>query len=138
MSKYNTNLLQLLKLPKYICYFYFLGLKQFVVITKPTPTVVQLMKLKTEELVKIITNISFTQCLVFSNYQTRAESLSNILNQKGWPSTYISAAQTQPQRLEAVNKLKDFKCRIMLSTDLTARGKLEFCLMGTVQSQTKV
>ncbi|CAH1112445.1 unnamed protein product [Psylliodes chrysocephalus] len=99
-----------------------LGLKQFVVITKPTPTVVQLMKLKTEELVKIITNISFTQCLVFSNYQTRAESLSNILNQKGWPSTYISAAQTQPQRLEAVNKLKDFKCRIMLSTDLTARG----------------
>ncbi|XP_028128439.1 probable ATP-dependent RNA helicase DDX20 [Diabrotica virgifera virgifera] len=99
-----------------------LGLKQFVVVTKPYSNVAQQLKAKTDALVDIFNNISFTQCLVFSNFQTKAESLSNILNQKGWPSTYISAAQTQEQRLEAVSVLKEFKCRIMLSTDLTARG----------------
>ncbi|CAG9862262.1 unnamed protein product [Phyllotreta striolata] len=99
-----------------------LGLKQFVALTKFSPSVPQQMKIKTEELVKIISNVSFTQCLIFSNYQTRAESLSNSLNQKGWACTYVSGAQTQTDRLKAVNELKEFKCRIMLSTDLTARG----------------
>ncbi|CAH1170292.1 unnamed protein product [Phaedon cochleariae] len=99
-----------------------LGLKQFVSVLKPHANVVQQMKLKNEELLNILSNISFTQCLVFSNYQTRAESISNYLNQKGWTSMFISAAQNQSQRLKALNSLKDFKCRIMLSTDLTARG----------------
>ncbi|CAG9833112.1 unnamed protein product [Diabrotica balteata] len=99
-----------------------LGLKQFVVVTKQYSNAAQQLKAKTDEMIDIFTNISFTQCLVFSNFQTKAESLSNILNQKRWPSTYISAAQTQEQRLEAVSVLKEFKCRIMLSTDLTARG----------------
>ncbi|KAG5899104.1 hypothetical protein JTB14_021607 [Gonioctena quinquepunctata] len=99
-----------------------LGLKQFIVVVDPHPNVVQQMRRKTEELLKLFSSISFTQCIVFSNYQTRAESISNLLNQKGWNSTHISAAQTQNQRLTAVNNLKNFKCRIMLSTDLTARG----------------
>ncbi|RZC41082.1 ATP-dependent RNA helicase DDX20 [Asbolus verrucosus] len=100
-----------------------LGLKQFVAVIKTSnPNVVQLMKSKNEKLLEIFSKISFTQCLVFSNYQTRAESISNYLNQKGWNSTFISAAQSQTKRLEAVNNLKEFKNRILLSTDLTSRG----------------
>ncbi|KAJ8956476.1 hypothetical protein NQ314_006711 [Rhamnusium bicolor] len=99
-----------------------LGLKHFVKLIKPHANVVQQMKIKNEEILNIFSNISFTQCLVFTNYQTRAQSISNILNQKGWHSTYISAAQSQTERLETVKSLKNFKCRIMLSTDLTARG----------------
>lgn len=99
-----------------------LGLKQFVAVTSQSFSSVQMMKTKNDILCKILTDISFTQCLIFTNYQTRAESLNNILNQKGWAATYISAAQKQEQRLLAINQLKDFKCRILLSTDLTARG----------------
>ncbi|XP_056634689.1 probable ATP-dependent RNA helicase DDX20 [Diorhabda sublineata] len=99
-----------------------LGLKQFVTIINQSFSSVQIMKAKNEILCKILSDISFTQCLLFTNYQTKAESLNNILNQKGWAATYISAAQKQEQRLLAINQLKDFKCRILISTDLTARG----------------
>ncbi|XP_018569587.1 probable ATP-dependent RNA helicase DDX20 [Anoplophora glabripennis] len=99
-----------------------LGLKQFVKIIKPYTSVIQEIKFKNEELLNLFSMISFTQCLIFTNYQTRAESISNYLNQKGWCSMFISAAQSQPQRLETVKNLKNFKCKILLSTDLTARG----------------
>lgn len=99
-----------------------LGLLQFVYPIPANSNIVQQMHVKTKCLIDVLTNLSFTQCLVFSNYQTRAESISNLLNNKGWNSTYISAAKTQIDRLNAVNQLKEFKCRILLSTDLAARG----------------
>lgn len=99
-----------------------LGLRQFVKIIKQHTSVVQEMKLKNEEILNLFSTISFTQCLIFTNYQTRAESICNFLNQRGWRSTYISAAQSQIQRLETVRNLKNFECKILLSTDLTARG----------------
>lgn len=67
-----------------------LGIRQFYTVVKYHLNAIQQMKFKTEELIKILSNLSFNQCLVFSNYQTRAESLSNNLNQQGWPSRFIS------------------------------------------------
>lgn len=99
-----------------------LGLKQFVSVVNYNANVVQQLKVKNERLNEILSKTSFTQCLVFTNYQTRAESASNILNQKGWNSSFISAAQEQKKRLEVVGNLKKCSCRILLSTDLTARG----------------
>ncbi|KAL3275726.1 hypothetical protein HHI36_020474 [Cryptolaemus montrouzieri] len=99
-----------------------LGLKHFIKEVKHSSNVVQEMKNKNEELVKLLTKISFTQCLVFSNYQSRAETVSVTINRHGFHSAFISAAQTQQKRLETINSLKNFKCRILLSTDLTARG----------------
>ncbi|GLV34420.1 Gemin 3 [Carabus blaptoides fortunei] len=99
-----------------------LGIKQFVAIVPSHLNVIQQMALKTDELVRILQTISFTQCIVFSNYQTRAESLSNNLKRLGWPAIHICGAQKQKDRLEAVDRLKEFKCRILSTTDLTARG----------------
>jgi ATP-dependent RNA helicase DDX20 len=100
-----------------------LGLRQFVAVLKAgTVNAVQEMKAKNEFLVEIFSKISFTQCLVFTNYQTRTESVYNYLNQNGWSSSFISAAQDQSDRLEAISNLKNFKTRILLSTDLTSRG----------------
>lgn len=99
-----------------------LGLKLFVSIVKTNSNVLTEVKVKTEELIRVLSNIPFKQCLVFSNYQTRAESLSNVLNRNGWNSTYISAAMKQSERIATLVSLKEFKCRILLTTDLTARG----------------
>lgn len=99
-----------------------LGLKQYAIVVKTFINTAQQTRVKNDELNNILSKIPFTQCLIFTNYQTLAESISNILNQKGWSSTFISAAQKQNKRLEAVNTLKNFECRILLSTDLTARG----------------
>lgn len=40
----------------------------------------------------------------------------------GFSATYIAGNQDMTKRLDAINKLKTFKCRIMITTDLTARG----------------
>lgn len=99
-----------------------LGLKQFTSIVQCNKNVLQMMTVKTTELNRILTNVPFTQCLVFSNSQIRVESISNNLNKLGWNSIFISAAMTQSKRLEIMKQLKDFKCRILLTTDLTSRG----------------
>lgn len=39
-----------------------------------------------------------------------------------WPTAYISAEMDQKERLSSLAKLKKFECRILVSTDLTARG----------------
>ncbi|KAK4877080.1 hypothetical protein RN001_009586 [Aquatica leii] len=99
-----------------------LGLRQFVSIVDEKSTVVQQFKTKIDELVRIFGQIPFTQCLVFSNYQQRTESISNMINQQGWKSMYITGAQSQQTRLKIVDKLKKLECKILLTTDLTARG----------------
>jgi len=40
----------------------------------------------------------------------------------GLSSTYISGGQDMNKRLETIAKLRNFECRILLTTDLTARG----------------
>lgn len=99
-----------------------LGLRQFVSIVQCSKNVIQMMNVKTTELNRILTQVPFTQCLVFSNYQTRVESISNTLNRLGWTTTFISSAQKQSVRLETIGQLKNFQQRILLTTDLTSRG----------------
>ncbi|CAB3996574.1 probable ATP-dependent RNA helicase DDX20 [Paramuricea clavata] len=77
---------------------------------------------KIQSLLQLLSKLSFYQCLIFSNYQIRAKNLSETLAKNGWPSTYISGSQGQNERLNAMAKLKEFKCRILISTDLTSRG----------------
>ncbi|OAD58545.1 putative ATP-dependent RNA helicase DDX20 [Eufriesea mexicana] len=95
-----------------------IGLKQFVTIVPSHPNAMK----QVDELIKIFKKIPFKQSLVFSNYQTRAQSVCNKINSVGFAATFIAGNQDMTERLEAINKLKTFKCKIMLTTDLTARG----------------
>ncbi|KAK5642259.1 hypothetical protein RI129_008426 [Pyrocoelia pectoralis] len=99
-----------------------LGLRQFVAVLEEKNNIVQQTNAKTDEVCRLLSNVSFTQCIIFCNYQQRAESVSNIINQRGWKSLYISGAQTQETRLKVINKLKNVECNILLTTNLTARG----------------
>ncbi|XP_053970548.1 uncharacterized protein LOC128872158 [Hylaeus volcanicus] len=98
------------------------GLRQFVVVTPSHPNAMKQVQIKVDELTKIFNKIPFKQCMVFSNYQSRAQSVCNKINSMGFKATYIAGNQDMAKRLDAINKLKTFKCRIMLTTDLTARG----------------
>jgi superfamily II DNA/RNA helicase len=40
----------------------------------------------------------------------------------GWAAIWLTGGQDQHRRLEAVASLREFRCRVLLSTDLTARG----------------
>ncbi|KAF5279748.1 hypothetical protein FQA39_LY05438 [Lamprigera yunnana] len=99
-----------------------LGLRQFALVLDGTGNVVKYFNAKIEALLRLFSQISFTQCLVFSNYQRRAESISNILNQGGWKCTSITGAHSQEARLKVISDLKNMQCKILISTDLTARG----------------
>lgn len=52
----------------------------------------------------------------------RAQSVSNKMNYMGFSSTYIVGSQDMAKRLEVMEKLRNFNCRILMTTDLTARG----------------
>ncbi|XP_066251330.1 probable ATP-dependent RNA helicase DDX20 [Euwallacea similis] len=99
-----------------------LGLKQFVRLLELPSNVVQQVKAKNDELLKLMSCVPFVQCIIFSNYQSRAESISNFLNRNGWKSVFISSAQKQSERLKYMSDLKDFKLKILVTTDLIARG----------------
>ncbi|XP_065674439.1 probable ATP-dependent RNA helicase DDX20 isoform X3 [Hydra vulgaris] len=77
---------------------------------------------KCEALLNCIENVPFHQCMVFSNYQSRSSHLCTLLNKKGWPCTFIAGSQLQPIRLKAISELKSYNCRILVTTDLSARG----------------
>lgn len=55
-------------------------------------------------------------------YFCRTQSVSNKINSMGFSSLYIIGNQEMAKRLETIEKLRNCDCRIMLSTDLTARG----------------
>nr|CAB3236952.1 probable ATP-dependent RNA helicase DDX20 [Phallusia mammillata] len=99
-----------------------LGLQQYYYVVGDQCLPHVMFEQKTQSIIELFTTSSFQQALVFSNFHSRAHSLSQALNSAGWPSTYISGNLDQPQRIVAINKLKDFKCRVLISTDLTSRG----------------
>ncbi|KAK2151539.1 hypothetical protein LSH36_360g02029 [Paralvinella palmiformis] len=99
-----------------------LGIRQYYKTVQFSPLQQKAFEIKCKALLDLFNAVSFQQCLVFSNYQLRAQSLSDVLNREGWPATYISGSQDQQDRLTAMSKLKSFKCRVLISTDLTSRG----------------
>ncbi|RUS79846.1 hypothetical protein EGW08_012372, partial [Elysia chlorotica] len=99
-----------------------LGVKQYHVVVPhhPMPNIV--FNAKTEMVVKIISSVSFQQCLIFSNMQTRAQDLQSELQARNWPTACIAGCLQQEERSFAMDQLKTYKCRILISTDLTSRG----------------
>ena len=98
------------------------GVAQFVLELKHSPSNPKQNQLKQEALLKLLSSISYNQCLIFSNFQVIAQSTADFLNSRGFPSIFISAGQDQIRRIQAIQTFKTFKCRILCSTDLTARG----------------
>ncbi|XP_035676381.1 probable ATP-dependent RNA helicase DDX20 [Branchiostoma floridae] len=98
------------------------GIKQFYSVISQQSSMSKAFQAKTDQLIKLLSRVPFHQCLVFSNDQGRAQSLCKDLNSKGWPTAYIAGSQEQTERLNAMSQLRNFQCRVLVSTDLTARG----------------
>ncbi|XP_038604703.1 probable ATP-dependent RNA helicase DDX20 [Tachyglossus aculeatus] len=99
-----------------------IGLKQYYKIVNSHPLPHKTFEEKTQHLQELFSRIPFNQALVFSNLHSRAQHLADILTSKGFPAECISGSMNQNQRLDAMAKLKQFHCRVLISTDLTSRG----------------
>ncbi|MEE6493404.1 hypothetical protein FKM82_016811 [Ascaphus truei] len=99
-----------------------LGLKQYYKVVNSHPLPHKIFEEKVQHLQELFSRIPFNQALVFSNLHSRAQHLADILTSKGFPAVCISGSMNQNQRLDAMAKLKQFHCRVLISTDLTSRG----------------
>ncbi|KAL0871876.1 hypothetical protein ABMA27_004337 [Loxostege sticticalis] len=99
-----------------------LGVEQKITVVKCNTNIIRQTKYRFEELLKIITKRQFKQCLIFCNYQARVAELYKLLTREKWPVEQLCGQQEQTDRLDALKTLKEYKCRILVSTDLAARG----------------
>ncbi|XP_066209170.1 probable ATP-dependent RNA helicase DDX20 [Saccopteryx leptura] len=99
-----------------------IGLKQYYKVVNSYPLVHKIFEEKAQHLQELFSRIPFNQALVFSNLHSRAQHLADVLSFKGFPAECISGNMNQSQRLDAMAKLKQFHCRVLISTDLTSRG----------------
>ncbi|NXK72315.1 DDX20 helicase, partial [Amazona guildingii] len=99
-----------------------IGLKQYYKVVNSHPLPHKTFEEKTQHLQELFSKIPFNQALVFSNLHSRAQHLAEILTSRGFPAECISGNMNQNQRLDAMAKLKQFHCRVLISTDLTSRG----------------
>lgn len=101
-----------------------LGVKQFALelsMDEKTDNI-YVMKNKILELQRIFKKIPFKQCLLFTNSQAKTETYGNYLKKIGWQNEVINGSQDQQKRLDTLKKLIKYKCRILITTDLMARG----------------
>ncbi|KAK3867778.1 hypothetical protein Pcinc_026790 [Petrolisthes cinctipes] len=99
-----------------------LGVGQFVMLMPYHHRQHIIQESKYTQLLAILSTVTFNQCLVFSNSQLRAESICNKLRASGWPASHLTGGQKQKDRLAALEALCSYKCRVLVSTDLAARG----------------
>lgn len=99
-----------------------LGIEQRIILVKYNVNIVKQTNFRFQELLKILSRKPFKQCIVFCNYQTRVAEVGKMLKKEKWPAEQLYGQQNQTDRLEALKTLQDYGCRILVSTDLAARG----------------
>lgn len=83
---------------------------------------IRAMTAKVDAMKDIFARIAFKQAIIFSNSQMRAESYGQYLQQAGWKADVISGSYEQSVRLDTFQRFRAFETRILVATDLMARG----------------
>ena len=77
---------------------------------------------KNELLIHLLENNDWSQTLVFTRTKRGADSLRNELEAKGIAAESIHANRTQQARTLALNGFRDGSLKVLIGTDLAARG----------------
>jgi ATP-dependent RNA helicase RhlE len=77
---------------------------------------------KLDILLKLLSGEEFDKVLVFGETKFGVQRLSDHLDQSGVPSTAIHGNKSQSQRQRALKAFKDNHVRVMVATDVAARG----------------
>lgn len=77
---------------------------------------------KNRKLNDLLDALEFNQVIIFVNGVRRAKELNKLLIECNFPSTVIYGGMNQEERLDKYNKFKEYKCRILVSTDMFGRG----------------
>ncbi|VDD93324.1 unnamed protein product [Enterobius vermicularis] len=86
-----------------------IGIKQFVII--------RYAKHANDSLATLLRSITFTQCIIYANDHIRKAFVGFYFD-----VAFISSAMEQSERNKIMKQLRNFGVKILVSTDLTARG----------------
>lgn len=79
-------------------------------------------KAKIKKLTDLLDVLDFNQVVIFVKTKQRANALDKVLQKAMFPSMTIHGNLKQAERLERYKKFKDYKARILITTDLMGRG----------------
>ncbi|KAG0166501.1 DEAD (Asp-Glu-Ala-Asp) box polypeptide 20 [Apophysomyces sp. BC1015] len=82
----------------------------------------KIYRAKFEAAAELLSKVPFYQCMIFVNSFPRAMELSKWLTEMGWRSGHISASLDQDKRMSVMEQMRDFKLRVLICSDLIARG----------------
>jgi ATP-dependent RNA helicase RhlE len=77
---------------------------------------------KTELLLELLKDNQIYQAIAFTRTKSRANRLAAALAKHDVPTDLIHGDRTQGQRTRALSNLKKGKCRVLVATDIAARG----------------
>lgn len=77
---------------------------------------------KMELLTNLLSNEAYDKVLVFGETKFGVQRLSDFLDNSGIPSVAIHGNKNQSQRQRALKQFKDNRVRVMVATDVAARG----------------
>ena len=86
---------------------------------------------KTDLLVELLSDNSIYTAIAFARTKARANRLVAALQKHNVPSDVLHSDRSQAQRTRALNSLKKGKCRVLVATDLAARG-IDVAALGHV------
>lgn len=77
---------------------------------------------KNRKLNDLLDALEFNQVIIFTSKVNRAKELNKLLVECNFPSMEATSKMKQQERLEVLNKFKNFNARILVTTDLMGRG----------------
>jgi ATP-dependent RNA helicase RhlE len=86
---------------------------------------------KTELLVELLKDPNIFTAITFTRTKSRANRLAAQLQKANIPTDLMHGDRTQAQRTRALDNLKKGKCRVLVATDLAARG-IDVAALGHV------
>jgi superfamily II DNA/RNA helicase len=91
------------------------GIKQY-------KAVVESEKWKYELLMDLYTSLNINQSIIYVNKRQRVEWLANLMTEGGFTVSYIHADMDMNERKRRMEQFRSGNMRILISTDLLARG----------------
>ncbi|KAJ3446070.1 atp-dependent RNA helicase dbpa [Anaeramoeba flamelloides] len=77
---------------------------------------------KKGKLIDILENIHFHQCFIFVNTRKSVQIVSDLLKRYGFDPGIISSTVSTQDRKKLLDKMHNFKVRIVVGTDIISRG----------------
>lgn len=91
------------------------GIKQYYLSCTNEPN-------KYDNLFEIFANIDINQCIIYCNTKEKAEKLAETMREKDFVVSCIHGSMTQDIRNQVMKEFREGASRILISTDLLARG----------------